>query len=102
VASPLSCIFTLWLERTGDAFFLLIPPKAITSSIFLDFAAEVGVEKCVTAIRDVALTSGSPFLRPSGEVAEGLELLHPSSREQGERIVVSFAAQRGEGDASCL
>jgi hypothetical protein len=69
VASLLCCIFTLWLERTGEAVFSLIPPKAITSSIFLDLADGVGGEEGVAAIHGVPLMSTAPFLHPADEVA---------------------------------
>jgi hypothetical protein len=69
VASLLCCIFTLWLERTDEAVFSLIPPKAITSSIFLDLADGMGGEEGVAAIHGVPLTSIAPFLHPAGEVA---------------------------------
>jgi hypothetical protein len=101
VASPLCCIFTLWLERTGEAIFSLMPPKAITSSILLDLEVGVEGEKGAAAIHGAPLPGSAPFLRPAGKVSEDFELMHPPSRVIGERGAVSFAALRGEVGVFC-
>jgi hypothetical protein len=101
VASPLCCIFTLWLERTGDANFSLIPPKAITSLILFGLDDGVEGEKGTAAIHGAPLPSIISFSRPAGEASEGFELMHPSFRAKGERGTVFFAAMRGEAVVFC-
>jgi hypothetical protein len=95
VASPLCYIFTLWLERTGDASFSLIPPKAIMSSIF--FGLEDGVE----GEKGTAAIHGVSFSHPAGGASEGFELLHPLFLAEGERGAVFFALMKGEAIFFC-
>jgi hypothetical protein len=84
VASPLCCILSLWLERIGDAIFSLMPPKAMTSSIFMDLEVGVDGEKVVTAIRGVFLPSSACFSPPDGAFSEISKLLLPTAPLHGE------------------
>jgi hypothetical protein len=92
----LCCILTLWLERTGDAIFSLIPPNAITSSILLDLDDGVDGKKGTMAIRGAPLPSDALFSHLAGVFSEVFELTHPSSLLLGERSAAPFAAKRGE------
>jgi hypothetical protein len=78
-----------------------MPPKAITSSVFLGLEDGVGDERGVAAIHGAPLSSSVPFLRPASEDAAGFGLMNPASRVIGERVAVSFAVLRGEDGVFC-
>jgi hypothetical protein len=91
----LSCIFTLWLEHTGDASFSLIPPKAMMSSMLFGLEEGVKGEKGTAAIHDAS------FSYPAGGASEGFELLLLKFLAEGERGAVFFATMKVEASFFC-
>jgi hypothetical protein len=84
VASPLCCNLTLWLERIGEAIFSLMPPKAITSSIFLGLEVGVDGENVAAAVRGVFLPSVVCFSPPVGAISGISRLPFPTVPLLGE------------------
>jgi hypothetical protein len=78
-----------------------MPPKAITSSVFLGLEDGAGGERCDVAIHGASETIGFSFFCLVSEDAASFGLQNPSSRVLGEKEAVSFAALRGGDGVFC-